>query len=122
MFFILGFLVFGIALADFFAANSARMARDPLNLPVIAVGQLGAAAALTLILRWASASNVAESARIGALVGLLTGIGIDFTTFGTSTIQNLNVTLVGPVVRAALWGVTGAAIAAIAGGRRAPGR
>ena len=118
VFFILGFLVFGIALADFFAANSARMARDPLNLPVIAVGQLGAAAALTLILGWASASNVAESAKIGALVGLLTGIGIDFTTFGTSTIQNLNVTLVGPVVRAALWGVTGAAIAAVAGTRR----
>ncbi len=81
------------------------------------MGQLGAAAALTLILAWASASNVTESAKIGALVGLLSGIGIDFTTFGTSTIQNLNVTLVGPVVRAALWAIAGAAIAAVAGKR-----
>ena len=120
VFFVLGFLVFGIALADFFASNSApNLTREPFNLPAIAVGQLGAAAALTLILSWTSASNVTESAKIGALVGLLTGIGIDFTTFGTSTIQNLNVTLVGPVVRSALWAVAGAAIAAIAG-RRTP--
>ena len=115
VFFVLGFLVFGIALADFFASNSAPdLTREPFNFPAIAVGQLGAAAALTLILSWTSASNATEGAKIGALVGLLTGIGIDFTTFATSTIQNLNVTLV-----AALWAVAGAAIAAIAG-RRTP--
>jgi hypothetical protein len=118
VFFALGFLVFGIALPYFVGSNpEPNPARDSPNLPAVVVGQLGAAAALTVILGWASASNVAQGAKIGALVGLLTGIGTSFTTFGTETSQTFSATLIGPVVRAALWAAAGAAITAVAGKR-----
>ncbi len=42
VFFVLGYLVFGIALADFFASNSApNLTRDPPNLPASPWGNWG---------------------------------------------------------------------------------
>jgi hypothetical protein len=79
----------------------------------LAIGQLAWGAALTLILRWASASSVGQAARLSAIVGLLFFFGSDLTMFATSNTQNLKAAVVDPILAAVLFGVAGAAIAAV---------
>ena len=79
----------------------------------LAIGQLAWGAALTLILGWANVSSVGQAARVSALVGLLFFFGIDLTMFATSNTSTLKAAVVDPILAAALFGVAGAAIAAV---------
>ena len=114
--FFLGYLIFGIVFRDFFAANAGTatgVEKMPFDFVSLAIGQLAWGAALTLILGWASVSSVGQAARVSATVGLLFFFGIDLTMFATSNTQNLKAAVVDPILAAALFGVAGAAIAAV---------
>ena len=119
--FFAGYLIFGIVFADFFAQNAGTatgVAKEPFNFVALAVGQLGFAAALTLILHWAAVRSVGRAVAVAAVSGLLFFLGIDLTMYATTNTQSLTATLVDPILAAALFAVGGAAIAA-ATGRRA---
>lgn len=114
--FLLGYLMFGIVFADFFRTNAGTatgVERMPLNLVPIGIGQLAAAAALTLILNWAGVKGIGQGATIGGVVGLLFFLGVDLTMFGTSNLNNLTATLVDPILGAILYAIAGGAIAAV---------
>ena len=116
--FFLGYLIFGIIFADFFAANAGTatgVQKDPFNFVALGIGQLLWGAALTLILGWASVSSVGRAARVSALVGLLFFFGIDLTMFATTNTSTLLATVVDPILAAALFAVAGAAITAVGG-------
>jgi hypothetical protein len=118
--FFLGYLVFGVVFADFFAANAGTatgVPKMPFDFVSLAIGQLAWGAALTLILGWASVSSVGQAARTSALVGLLFFFGIDLTMFATTNTSTLKAAVVDPILAAVLFGIAGAAIAA-AGGRK----
>jgi uncharacterized membrane protein len=85
----------------------------PFDFVSLAIGQLAWGAALTLILGWASASSVGQAARVSAIVGLLFFFGIDLTMFATTNTSTLKATVVDPILAAALFGIAGAAIAAV---------
>jgi uncharacterized membrane protein len=85
----------------------------PIDFVSLAIGQLAWGAALTLILGWANVSRVGQAARVSALAGLLLFFGFDLTTFATSNASNLKVAVVDPILAAVLFGVAGAAIAAV---------
>jgi hypothetical protein len=109
----LGYLVYGIIFADFFAANAGSasgVTREPFNFVALVIGQLAWGALLTLILGWRSVSSVGEGVKVGALAGLLFFLGIDLTLFATTNIQNLMASLVDAILAAVLFAVTGAAI------------
>jgi hypothetical protein len=114
--FFLGYLVFGVVFADFFAANAGTatgVPKMPFDFVSLAIGQLAWGAALTLILGWASASSVGQAAKVSAIVGLLFFFGIDLTMFATTNTSTLKATVVDPILAAALFGIAGAAIAAV---------
>jgi hypothetical protein len=114
--FFLGYLVFGVVFADFFAANAGTatgVPKMPFDFVSLAIGQLAWGAALTLILGWASASSVGRAAKVSAIVGLLFFFGIDLTMFATTNTSTLKATVVDPILAAALFGIAGAAIAAV---------
>ena len=114
--FFLGYLIFGVVFAGFFTANAGTatgVPKMPIDFVSLAIGQLAWGAALTLILGWASASSVGQAARVSALVGLLFFFGSDLTMFATSNTQTLKAAVVDPILAAALFGVAGAAIAAV---------
>jgi hypothetical protein len=116
--FFVGYLLFGIVFADFFAANAGTASgvpKMPFNFVALGIGQLGFAAALTLILGWAGVRDIATGATTAGIVGLLFFLGIDLTMYATTNTQNLTATLVDPVISAVLFAVAGAAIAAVAG-------
>jgi hypothetical protein len=119
--FFLGYLVFGVVFADFFAANAGTatgVPKMPFDFVSLAIGQLAWGAALTLILGWASASSVGQAARVSAIVGLLFFFGIDLTMFATTNTSTLKAAVVDPILAAVLFGMAGAAIAAVTGKKR----
>ena len=116
--FFLGYLIFGILLADFFRANAGTatgVEKMPMNLVAIGIGQLAAAGGLTLILSWVGVRGIAQGATMAGVVGLLFFLGVDLTMFGTSNTSTFTVALVDPVVAGILYAIAGAAIAAVAG-------
>lgn len=118
VFFFLGYLIFGILLADFFMSNAGSatgVMRDPISFGPLIVGQLAWGAALTLILGWSGASSVAQAAKTSWIIGLLFMIGMDFTMYGTSNINNMTATVVDATVASLLFAIAGAAIAAATG-------
>jgi hypothetical protein len=114
--FILGYLVYGVLFASFFATNvgtATGVAREPFNFVALLIGQLAFSAVLTLIFGWGSVSNAIQGAKMGALAGLLIFLGIDLTLYATTNVQNLAASLVDPLLAAVLFGATGAAIASV---------
>ena len=114
--FFLGYLTFVVVFGDFFAANAGTatgVQKDPIDFVTLALGQLAWGAVLTLILGWTSASSVGQAARTSALVGLLFFYGIDLTMFATANTSTLKLAVIDPILAAALFGVAGAAIAAV---------
>jgi hypothetical protein len=116
--FFLGYLIFGILMADFYRANAGTatgVEKMPLNLVAIGIGQLAAAGALTLILSWVGVRSIGQGATMAGVVGLLFFLGVDLTTFGSTNTSTLKVTLVEPVIIGILYAIAGGAIAAVAG-------
>ena len=111
--FLLGYLVYGILFASFFAANvgtATGVTREPFNFVALLLGQLAFAAILTMIFAWGSVRSAGQGAKIGALAGLLFFLGIDLTLYATTNVQNLAASLVDPLLAAVLFAVSGAAI------------
>ena len=116
--FFLGYLIFGVLFASFFAANAGTatgVAKDPLNFVALGIAQLAWGAALTLILGWAGVKTIGQGATTAGIAGLLLFLGFDLTMYATSNTSNLTATLVDPILAAILFAVAGAAIVAASG-------
>jgi len=120
--FFVGYLVFGIALAGFFAANAGSatgVTREPFNLVALAIGQLAWGAALTAVLDWSRTSSVGGAVKVGAVVGLLFFLGFDLTIYATTNVQNLTAAMADAVLSAILFAVASAAIVSVSRNRSA---
>ena len=121
--FVMGFLLYGLALADFFASNAGTatgvMKEAPLMWSLI-LGQVMLAAFLVMVVGWRGDSSALAGLKTGALVGLILGLGNELTFYGVANISNLTATLVGPVVYMIQLGVGGAVIGAVLGMGSAP--
>jgi hypothetical protein len=116
--FFLGYLLHGVLLAGFFAANmgsATGVTREPFDFVSLALGQLVWGAALTTVLHWRGVSAWMDGLKTGATVGLLMFFGIDLTLYGTTNIMNLTGAVADAVVATVLFAVAGAVIAAVQG-------
>lgn len=87
-YFLLGWLVWGILLMDFFTANMNQCAGRPGGEMIwwaIILSNLVMALLLTLILHWARAKSIIDGLKYGALFGLLYGSAIAFSYWSMST-------------------------------------
>mgnify|MGYP001134405439 FL=1 len=87
-YFLLGWLVWGILLMDFFSANMNQCASRPMGEMVwwaIILSNLVMALLLTLVLNWAKAKSIVDGLKYGALFGLLFGAGIGLSYWSMST-------------------------------------
>ena len=106
--FIVGFLIFGLALAGYMAENTA--AKEPMEFHWLVIGHVFLALLLTYIfMKWAGIKTVGSGATAGAIIGLLAALGFNFIWLGTTGL------FTGGVVAAIVDGV-GAAIVSAAGG------
>ncbi|MDZ7635064.1 MAG: hypothetical protein U5L72_11825 [Bacteroidales bacterium] len=87
-YFLLGWLVWGILLMDFFSANMNQCVSRPMDEMIwwaIILSNLVMALLLTLVLHWAKAKSIIDGLKYGALFGLLFGSGIGLSYWSMST-------------------------------------
>lgn len=115
--FLLGFLTYGLLLADFFAASAGAgiaAMRDPPLIWAIALGELLAAALLTIVIgRWAGARTAGEGAKIGATFALLLALSVGLTLYGVMTTSTLASTFVDVIVSTIRFAIAGGVIGAV---------
>lgn len=116
---VLGFLAYGMLLADFFAANQGTAVGAWKEEPVmwaLSVGQLAWAVALVYLFgRGAGVTTFAGGAKLGALLGFLVGAWWDLSMFATQNSMNLTAAVTDIGLNAVMTGITGGIIAAILG-------
>ena len=117
--YILGQLIFGMAFAEFYAANSGSatgVARDTNLIWAIMLGSLSYAVLLTLAIETRSGStSLMDGMKIGAVVGFLLWFTADFILYGLQNVANLTVAIADPLLELVRGGISGAIIAAVLG-------
>ena len=117
--YVLGYLIWELALGDFFAANRGSaigVERDTQVIWALALGTLSYAALLTLAIGTrAGSATIVEGLKIGAIVGFLMWFGVDFIHYGIGNVSNLTATLVDPLLELIRAGISGAVVAAVLG-------
>ena len=89
VFFVSGFLFYGVLLSDFMVAGSAEgvMKETPDFVPLI-LSQLIFGAFLTMVLRrWPGAGTLAQGAKAGASLGVMLGLGFSLVQYATMNVM-----------------------------------
>jgi len=91
VYFLLGWLVYGILLSDFMMSNYNQCANRPQAEMVwwaLIASNLAYALLLTLILNWSGASGIIDGLKTGALFGFLYAVNIDLSFYSMTTMFN----------------------------------
>ena len=115
--YILGYVMFDLAFADFFAANAGSATgvwKDPQVMWAIAVGTLSYAALITLAIGTrAGSATIVEGLKIGAIVGGLMWFGADMIIYGVWNAANLTAAIADSLLELIRAGISGAVIAVV---------
>lgn len=113
-YFLLGWLVYGVLLMNYFMTNMNQCANKQMSEMVwwaMAVSTLLAALFLTLVLNWSKAGKVTDGLLKGAIFGALFASMNDFSFWSMTTMYNSFVPIIiDIVVSAAVFGLTGTVI------------
>jgi len=116
--FLLGFLIYGLALAGFYEANvgtATGVVKDPPEWLWLILSTIAYAGLLTVTLGWAGSKDAMSGFKTAAIVGLLMSLSFDFGIYSMMNTQNLTVTLVDPIVGTLHAGLGGAVIGMMLG-------
>jgi len=117
--FVVGYLIFDLAFADFYAANAGSatgVARDAQLVWAVALGSLSYAALITLLIgSRAGSSTMGAGMTTGAVVGFLLWFTVDFILYGVSNVATLTRTVVDPLLELVRGGIGGGVIAFVLG-------
>ena len=113
LFFVSGYLAYGVLLRDFLVA--ADMKETP-DMGVLILSQLIFGVFLTMVLRrWEGAKTLAQGAKVGAVLVLLLTLGSSLVEYATTNALNPAVIPVRAVVSAVQGALAGGAISAVLG-------
>ena len=115
IFFVTGFVFYGVLLHDFMVASSAAgvMKETPDFGPLI-LSQLIFGAFLTMVLRrWPGAGTLVQGAKAGAVLVLLLGLGFSLVQYATMNVIEAAVVPVEAVVASIRGALAGGAIGAV---------
>jgi len=112
--FVLGYLIFDLAFADFYEANAGSaigVPREAQLVWAVILGSLSYAALITYAIGSRNgAMTMGGGATVGAIVGFLLWCTADFTLYGITNLSNLTRTIVDPILEAVRAGIAGAVI------------
>jgi hypothetical protein len=115
--YVVGYLIWRVAFAGFFAANAGSATgvdRESQLIWAAALGILSLAALVTLAVGTrAGAPTVGGGFKIGAIVGFLVWFGVDFIMYASTNMSNLTATIVDPLLEIVRTGIGGAVIAVV---------
>ena len=107
---ILSAVIYGVLLADFFAAT---ISAEPI-MWAVTLGQLLSAAFLTIILGWKGVGSAKDGFQAGAIIGIVMGLANGLMTYGRRDNVETIATLIGEaVVTLFVYGIGCAVIAIV---------
>ncbi len=114
--FLCGFLIYGVLLSSYMAANAntaVALPMEQMKFPVMILSNFMWALLFTLIIDWSGVQTAMAGAKTGAITGFLGLLGVTLTLFATTTLHNNNMTyvLVDAIAFAVMSGISGAVIA-----------
>ena len=118
VFFLLGWLFYGILLMDYFTANSVQYAglmKETPELWAIAIGNLCWGLAIAYILSKSGVTAAAKGFAVGFIVFLLMSAGFDFVMYGTENLYPAKIIGIDALINAVMGGISGAVAALILG-------
>jgi hypothetical protein len=115
--FILGYLIYGMALMSFMAAHAGsatgvmKTEMNSSNMIHIFIGNLAGSFLLAYIFDvWANIRTLSGGVKAGALIGFLMAINFDFVMLGTSNIMTFNAAIVDILASAVLVALVGGVV------------
>ena len=115
--FFVGNLIFITAFGGFYAANGGTATgvdRPEALMWAVVLGNVAYAALICYAMGARNASGLIEGAKVGAIVGFLMWLAVDFIHYGLMNISNLTVTIVDPLLEIVHAGIGGAVIGLLA--------
>jgi len=116
VFFLLGWLVYGMLLMDFYANNAGSAtgvmrAENEMIWWALILGNLFQTYLLVYIFgNWANITTFSDGLKAGAIIGLIMGFAFNLSMYGYSNLMNMTSALVDPFVSAVIMAITGGAI------------
>ncbi len=120
-FFILGYLVWGLALAGLMeqnvgSATGVARSESEFNWITMILGNISMGLLLAVIFgRWAGISTFATGAKAGAIIGLLMGAANDLIMYSTTNIMNLTGVIVDIIAMTIVTAIVGGVVALMLG-------
>ena len=114
--FLLGWLVYGMLLMDFYANNAGSATgvmrtEDEFIWWALILGNLFQAYLLVYIFgNWANITTFSDGLKAGAIIGLIMGLAFNLSMYGTSNLMNMTSALVDPLVSAFNMAITGGVV------------
>ena len=115
LYFLLGYVFYGLLLKDFFATNGMAVDMDAMVWWALIVGNLAGGLLLAYILGKAGASTAAAGAGIGFVVGLLMSLSWDLIMYATGHGMSTTGIAADVAVSAVMSAIVGAVVAAVMG-------
>ena len=87
-YFLLGWIIYGILMKDYCAANFGQegmRAEADMVLRAMGLANIAAAMLMALIFSWANINSLLSGARVGAIIGFLTAVSIDLSMYAMTT-------------------------------------
>ena len=116
--FAVGYLIFDMAMAGFYATNGAAsfgVGREATLWSVVALGIASLATLVTLCIGWSGAKNAVQGFKIGGVVGFLVWFGVGLIMHGQFTVSTNILPLVDASLEIVRTGIGGAVIATVLG-------
>jgi len=112
-----GYVIWDLLVGDFYDANmgsATGVNRDPQLLWAVIIGTVGYAVFITLaIVTRAGSFSIADGLKVGATVGFLMWLTVDFFFLGIQNVSTPIIAVIDPLLEAVHAGIAGAAIAAV---------
>ena len=112
VYFLFGWLVYGILLAGQMEGANCMRAHDEMLLIWIFVGNVFTGLMLSYVMsKMATVTTLGSGAMVGAIIGLLSAIGMDGLMYGTTTmVTGPSAILMDAVITAVMWAIVGGVI------------
>jgi len=118
VFFLLGWVIYGMLLMDIMNANpgtAGNIGKNPPDFLYLIIGNLAMGFLMTYIFIRANVNSLGAGFITAAIVGLLMGVGYDCTAYATSTVISKKGMAVDVAAFTVMSAITGAVVGAILG-------
>jgi hypothetical protein len=119
LFFLLGWIIYGILLKNFMAANYNQSVYRPMEDTIwwaMIVSNLAWGFTVSFVLNWANVTNALTGAKLTVIIGFLLAVSIDLSFYAMTTmINNLTAILVDIIVYIVMSAIIGATVGWVIG-------